>query len=159
MTEYYRTQDVLMVLPRRSIYRVRPLPAGWTVDQDPQGITLYVDRKPAAHARLCKREDFGQNRLALSFSCMDSELSGPAFEVLVSRLALAFDEVPSRYPLYVRFGSSEHVQIITASHMGFIPYLGEWNERTADDSESDWEMITEDLRRVYPNGYCPAPAI
>lgn len=150
MSKPQTTQDVLMILPRKRIHRVHDLPETWELDKEPSGISLFIDRKPAGYASWMPADDFGTVRPVISFSSTDTNQLQLIFKVLVGRLAVAFDLIPSCNPLYIRLNKSQVDLIAEASRMGFIPYFGKWKESDEDHSVSSWEEITEDLRRTYP---------
>lgn len=145
--------DILMILPRKTVRSEQPVPQGWEVDQDASGISLTIDDQPSFIASWREAGDFGMNRPAIRFQSLDGKLKPRAFEVLVSRLAKAYDQMPSRYPLYIRLHSKELPLIAAASRLGFIPYFGNWKEQSAAQSESAWNIITENLREAFPEGY------
>ncbi len=143
--------DVLMILPRKTIHHPSRLKAGWETDKDPVGLSILIDRKPAARASIEYAREFGQVRPVLRLfegAIMNQDL----FEALASRLAILYDRLPMRYPLYIRFHCDQLELIAKASRMGFVPYFGQWEEKTSDQSEKDWTKVTASLRKIYPQG-------
>lgn len=153
MNDQLRPADILMILPKRTILKAEPLENDWVLDQDPAGLSLFIHGKPAGYASWQNASDFGMHRPSVFFSCLEKGSRKLAvFEALVSRLAIAFDRIPGRYPLYIKLQSTDLDLIAKASRMGFIPYFGEWSQKTSEQSESCWKGITESLRHRYPEG-------
>lgn len=149
--ENTNSSDVLMILPRKTIHHPSALHEGWETDEDPVGLSILVDNQPAARACIENEGDFGLQRPALKVqdgAAQDQDL----FEAIVSRLAMVYDQLPMRYPLYIRFHSNQLELIAKASRMGFVPYFGQWEEKTFDQSEEDWTKVTDSLRKVFPQG-------
>lgn len=152
MTEKFRLNDILMILPRRTILKAEPLKDTWSLDKDSAGLSLYIDSVPVGYACWQSALDFGIERPAITFACSDEENKLAAFEALVSRIAIAFDQMPGRYPLYIRLHSSQLDLIAKASQMGLQPYFGRWSMMDGEESEHSWQLITDSLRQSYPNG-------
>lgn len=152
MKDPFRNTEILMILPRRTILKAEPLPETWSLDTDPAGLSLYMNGRPVGYAFWKEASDFGMKRPAIGFTCSDEAHRLDIFEALVSRLAVAFDRIPGRYPLYIRLSSQNLDLIAKAGRMGFVPYFGCWSRKTSEQSESAWEMITERLRQRYPQG-------
>lgn len=153
MTRRKNEQDVLMILPKKTIHAPAKLPDAWTLDQDPGGLSLFIDRMPVALAGFWDESDFGNSRPAIHFTCQESSLAAKIFELLVSRLSFVYERTPSRNPLYIRFSQEQTDLIAAASRMGFIPYFGEWTLSNADHSVACWQSVTERLKQRYPNGF------
>lgn len=145
-----------MILPKRTIRRLKKLPGNWEVDQDPAGVSLFIDHKSTALAYYSDEGDFGNKRPAIHFVCEEGREAGRIFELLVSRLCLGFENTPSRNPLYIRLSDEQTDLIAAASRMGFLPYFGDWKESNATQSVQSWASITESLRTCYPDGYACA---
>ncbi len=144
-------QDILMVLPKNTIHSPNEMSQDWEVDKDGAGITIYTKDRLLGHADWRNRKDFGFSRPAIDIKLIDKEQEMKVFEALVSRLASAYEMMPSRYPLYIRLPQKHTSLIAKAARMGFIPYFGEWKESTRENSENDWKRITEQLRQDFPS--------
>ncbi len=146
--------EILMILPRRTFFKASCLPGNWEVDQDPAGLSVLVDQQPAAYASWKDEDDFGTDRPAILFDVhgCDPRTKQELFEAVVSRLAIAYDQIPGKYPLYIRLSEADLDLIAQASHLGFIPYFGKWAKKTPEQSEKSWQAITDSLRTRYPQG-------
>lgn len=142
--------EVLMVLPKKTIYTAYKLAENWTCDQDSSHFTIFMAGVPIAMAYWQEADDFGMIRPAIVFDAQREDLRAELFTALMTRMALAYDEIPSKYPLYIRLFESDLELIAQASRMGFVPYFGQWKQKSADESEEDWKRITESLRQAYP---------
>ncbi|WP_304684013.1 hypothetical protein [Ileibacterium valens] len=143
-------QDILMVLPKNTIHTPNEMSQDWEIDKDSGGITIYTKNKLLGYADWRNRKDFGFSRPAINIQLLDSEQEMNVFEALISRLATAYEMMPSRYPLYIRLPQQHTSLIAQAARMGFIPYFGEWKESSKENSENDWKKITEQLRHDFP---------
>lgn len=143
-------QDILMVLPKNTIHYPSEMSRDWEIEKDGGGITIYTKDRLLGHAEWHARRDFGFERPAINIRMIDREEEMKVFESLISRIAMAYEMMPNRYPLYIRLPQKHTALIAKASRMGFIPYFGEWKEASKDQSVKDWERITEDLRREFP---------
>lgn len=99
-------------------------------------------------------DDFGMDRPTILFDVhgCDPRTKQELFEAVVSRLAIAYDQIPGKYPLYIRLSEADLDLIAQASHLGFIPYFGKWAKKTPEQSEKSWQAITDSLRTRYPQG-------
>lgn len=70
---------------------------------------------------------------------------------LITRLAMKYDQMPSRYPLYLSTQSESWGAIMLYSRLGFTPYLGEYEDHTEAQSVEDWEFVTEILKSKAKN--------
>lgn len=152
MKDQFRNTEILMILPRRTIHQAGPLMDTWMVDKDSAGLSLFIDGVPAGYADWQEASDFDMERPAIEFFYQEGSQKLDIFEALISRLAIAFDRIPGRYPLYIKLKSTELDLIAKASRMGFVPYFGCWHGKTSDQSEFSWKMITDHLRQRYPEG-------
>ncbi|MCF0245408.1 MAG: hypothetical protein HUJ55_01120 [Ileibacterium sp.] len=144
--------DVLMVLPKRIISAPAKLLDHWEMDLDSNGITIYTQNELLGHAMVVNGSEFGMERPSLKVAIHHDDDELHLFEAMISRLAVVYEQVPSRYPLYIRLSSKELRRIAKASRMGFIPYFGEWKESSRKGSEASWEEITGELRKAFPKG-------
>lgn len=142
--------EVLMVLPRRTVYSKSSLAENWIDQQDSTDFSIMLEGEKIASAKWVDANDFGMLRPAIDFSCENDELRADLFVALMTRMALVYDQTPSKYPLYMRLDEADLELIAQASRIGFVPYFGEWQQRSADESEEDWKRITEALRKAYP---------
>lgn len=140
-----KNKDVLMVLPKKTILVPSALKSMWDVDKDPQGVTIFNASRPLSHANWENSDDFGNLRPCIVLE-LPEEADMDLFDAMVSRLAVAYESLPERYPLYIRIDSSNLELIAHASRIGFVPYFGNWKEKNADESAADWETITQALR-------------
>lgn len=138
-----------MVLPKKVIRQPSALKPDWELDKDPEGITIYETKKPVGHMNWQDSDEFGMERPAITLLLSDKE-DPDLFDAMVSRLAIAYENLPERYPLYIRIPKTNLPLIAHAHRLGFIPYFGTWKESDADHSVADWEEITEALREAYP---------
>lgn len=146
-------KEVLMILPRRTIFQKSTLPENWHLKQE-EALSLYQNEVCLAKAFYSFAFDFeGLERPILIFEPYVEEEKIKAFEILASHLAIAFDQIPGRYSLYMKIKNDELSFIAKASQMGFTPYLGTWKQSSNEESEEAWNQITEALRQVYPNGF------
>lgn len=145
-------KNVLMVLPKRAIGRPSEMDPKWDLDKDSSGISVFEQENLLARAVWETEDDFGFDRPAIQMTVLNQELELDLFEALVSRLALAYESMPSRYPLYIRVPKDHLMLIAKASRMGFVPYFGEWKESSSHHSQNTWEEITHALRTMYPQG-------
>lgn len=152
MEKMNSVSEILMVLPRKTIRRTPDLPSSWEIDQDACGLSVLIDCKPAAYAMWIYANDFGTQRPSIQFDAFCQEKKLQLFEALITRLALAYDQFPCKYPLYIRLGEQELDLIAMAHRMGFVPYFGQWSQKTSRQSEETWKNITDSLRKVYPHG-------
>lgn len=134
-----------MVLPKRTIQMPSELKHSWDVDNDPDGITIFNAHQPVCHANWQDSDEFGMDRPAITLILPDEE-DLDLFDAMVSRLAIAYENLPERYPLYIRLHKTSLDLIAHASRLGFIPYFGEWKESNENHSAAVWEEITNALR-------------
>lgn len=150
MNDQNINNEVLMVLPRKTVYTASKLAENWVLNQDSAHFSISLEGSLIATAYWQEADDFGMNRPAIVFEGQSDALRADLFTALMTRMALAYDEIPSKYPLYIRLFESDLELIAQASRMGFVPYFGEWKKKTALESEEDWKRITEALRQAYP---------
>ncbi len=144
--------EILMVLPKKTIRKHAALGQGWEIDQDSCGLSVLVDQQPAAYAMWISADDFGTQRPSIRFDAFVQSNKLQLFEVLITRLAIAYDQIPGKYPLYIRLRADDLDLIAMASRMGFVPYFGSWSLKTSEESEETWKRITDSLRNAYPAG-------
>ena len=65
---------------------------------------------------------------------------------MISKCARMYDEIRSKYPLYVATQAPSYGAIALYSRLGFTPYLGEYTKHTKEKSEKDWKFVTEVLK-------------
>lgn len=90
---------------------------------------------------------FGMKRLRVHYVSVSqvAQHKGIASS-MVSRLIHMYDEMPSKYPLYLATQTNSYGAIAMYSHLGFTPYLGQWKDCSKEQSEENWEIATEILR-------------
>lgn len=145
-----KNQDILMVLPKHTIQHPSEMSRDWEVDKDGAGITIYTRDRLLGHADWREARDFGFKRPAIKLTLPSAEDEMAVFTSLVSRLVMAYEMMPSRYPLYIRLPKEHTSLIAAAARLGFVPYFGEWSESSRDQSEKTWEGITDNLRKEFP---------
>ncbi len=148
-------KNILMILPRRTILRRPSFERDFRFEVFKEGmVQAFLEEDQIGQAWWEDALDFeGIVRPVLVFTCQKKEYEFEVFEGLISHLALTFDGIPGRYPLYIKFKETNLPYIAKASRMGFIPYFGEWIESSAKESEAKWQEITEALRQAYPQGF------
>lgn len=96
---------------------------------------------------LWKGTHFGMERLRLhDVSVLPSCQHQGIAKSMIVRCARMYDEMKSRYPLYVVSQSQSYGAIALYSRLGFTPYLGEYKNHTKAQSEKDWEKVTAILK-------------
>lgn len=146
-------KDVLMILPRKTIREEFSLPSGVRDRIEDKIIILENDKGILAKGCLSQRDDFGIDRQAAVFAIYEENLDGgdllvkqQLIQCILSRLALSYEEIAGKYPLYIRLNSHDLFEIAACSRMGFIPYFGKWEESLPRQGEKTWERITKALR-------------
>lgn len=140
----------------------------WEVKETEDGFVLLENNTPTAFAKITDSTEFNMARPCLQISVtesIDDDTEQPVdwenvfwsdrlagYAALLWHAGSAFDKVPGKYPLYLVLDSDSLGRIAAASRMGLIPYFGAWKDSTADESESVWNEITENLRTAYPEG-------
>ena len=100
-----------------------------------------------ASCGLWKGYHFGMERLRLhDVSVLPSCQHQGIAKAMIVRCARMYDEMKSRYPLYVVSQSQSYGAIALYSRLGFTPYLGEYKEHTKEQSEKDWQRVTTILK-------------
>ncbi len=147
-------KDILMILPRRTILRKPNFENSFCLETPQEGkVIAFMNEAQVGQAQWQEAFDFeGIVRPALVFECTKKEYEFDLFESLISQLALDFDAIPGRYPLYIKLKETNLPYIAKASRMGFVPYFGKWVQSNAQESEATWQNITEALRKAYPQG-------
>lgn len=98
-------------------------------------------------AGLWKGDHFGMDRLRIHYVSVSEKAQHKGIaSSMVSRLIRIYDEMPSKYPLYLATQTNSYGAIAMYSHLGFTPYLGQWKSCTKEESEQNWEIATEILR-------------
>lgn len=148
-------KDVLMILPRRTIIRRPSFENSFRFETLQEGkVTAFLKEEQVGQATWEDAFDFeGIVRPVVIFECTKKEYELELFEGLISKLALDFDTIPGRYPLYIKLKETNLPHIAKASRMGFVPYFGAWIQSSAQESETTWQTITEALRQSYPQGF------
>lgn len=148
-------KDILMILPRRTIVRRLNFENSFRLESPQEGkVIAFLEEEPVGQATWQDAFDFeGILRPVLAFECQKKEYELDLFEELISKLALDFDAIPGRYPLYIKLKETDLPYIAKASRMGFVPYFGAWIQSSAQESEAAWQNITEALRQAYPQGF------
>lgn len=148
-------KDILMILPRRTIVRRPCFENSFRLERPQKGkVIAFLEEEKIGQALWEDAFDFeGLVRPILIFECAKKEYELDLFEGLISTLALDFDAIPGRYPLYIKLKETNLPYIAKASRMGFVPYFGAWLQSSAQDSEATWQNITEALRQAYPQGF------
>ncbi len=146
-------KEILMILPRRTILRM-PSSSFRFEALEKSKIKAYLEEIQVGQGCWQEAFDFeGVGRPTLIWEIRQTENELEIFEGLISHLALAFDQIPGRYPLYLKLQATNLPYIAKASRMGFIPYFGQWKQSSAQESEMIWQDITDALRKTYPNGF------
>ncbi len=100
-----------------------------------------------ASAGLWKGDHFGMDRLRIHYVSVSQKAQHKGIaSAMVSHLVCLYDEMPSKYPLYLATQTNSYGAIAMYSHLGFTPYLGEWKNCSKEESERNWEIATEILR-------------
>ena len=100
-----------------------------------------------ASAGLWKGNHFGIERLRIHYVSVNQKAQHKGIaSSMVSHLIRLYDEMPSKYPLYLATQTNSYGAIAMYAHLGFTPYLGEWKNCTKEESERNWELATEILR-------------
>ena len=148
-------KDILMILPRRTIVRSPSFENSFRLEMPQEGkVIAFLEEELVGQATWQDAFDFeGIERPMLVFECTKKEYELDLFEGLISQLALDFDAIPGRYPLYIKLKETDLPYIAKASRMGFVPYFGAWIQSSAQESEVIWQNITEALRQAYPQGF------
>ncbi|MCF0258489.1 MAG: hypothetical protein HUJ54_01390 [Erysipelotrichaceae bacterium] len=144
--------EVLMVLPKAAVSSAAKGKEHWNIEHKASTVTIYENEQPIGKARWENSMEFGMERPALYAKLYGLEDDLLIFEAMISRLALEYRQIRSRHPLYIRLKDSEISLIAKASRMGFLPYMGQWQNADSELSVKHWEAITEQLRQAYPKG-------
>lgn len=67
-------------------------------------------------------------------------------KALITRLAVKYDGMKGKYPLYLSTQPGSWAAIMLYSRLGFTPYLGAFEGHTEEQSCADWEYTTEILK-------------
>lgn len=105
------------------------------------------ERTLVASAGLWPGHHFEEERLRVHYVAVleQAQHQGIA-RAMLSKLCVHYDSIPSRYPLYLATQSQSYAAIFMYSRLGFTPYLGAYKEHTKEESEADWEFVTEILK-------------
>lgn len=140
--------EVLMVLPKNTIFAPVLLPEDYTIQEGDHLITILKNSAPVATGSLETGRHFGVDRLHILTHSHDPLL----YAAVVSRLAIQYESEPTRYPLYIAVDSEDFDLIRTLARLEFMPYLGEWSQASQEDSELQWSQITECMRNEDRHG-------
>lgn len=98
-------------------------------------------------AGLWQGNHFGQNRLRVHYVAVSESAQHQGIaSAMVSKLIAMYDQIPSKYPLYLATQTNSYGAIAMYSHLGFTPYLGAWRDCSEAQSKDNWELATEFLR-------------
>lgn len=99
-------------------------------------------------AGLWQGNHFGQNRLRVHYVAVSESAQHQGIaSAMVSKLIAMYDQIPSKYPLYLATQTNSYGAIAMYSHLGFTPYLGAWRDCSEAQSKDNWELATEILRK------------
>ena len=106
-----------------------------------------ANKKLVASCGLWQGKHFGTQRLRLhDVSVLPEYQHQGIAKSMIVHCARMYDEMKSRYPLYVVSQSQSYGAIALYSRLGFTPYLGEYTDHTKEQSEKDWEKVTAILK-------------
>ncbi len=124
------------------------------LEEDAQGFQqnfLFVQDQEGdlvGSAGLWPGHDFDGSRTRIHFVAVKEKAQHKRIaQSLLTKLCLQYEEKPSKYPLYLVTQSQSYGAIALYSRLGFVPYLGEYHDHTAQESEKDWEIVTDILRQ------------
>ncbi|MDO4466724.1 MAG: GNAT family N-acetyltransferase [Bacillota bacterium] len=103
--------------------------------------------KLVASAGLYEGDHFGMKRLRLGKLAvlLENQREGLA-TAMITKLCLAYDSVPGKYPLYVSLNAQQHEAIKVFAKLQFTPYFGFYNGHTDKQSEENWTIVTKVLK-------------
>ena len=107
-----------------------------------------ANKNLVASCGLWKGNHFGMERVRLHYvSVLEEHQHQKIGQSMIVHAARMYDAMPSKYPLYVVSQASSYGAIKLYSRLGFTPYLGVYQDHTKEQSEKDWEYITDVLRK------------
>lgn len=88
-----------------------------------------------------------EDRLRLHWVAVDPDHQRKGLaRSMITELAQMYEGRPGRYPLYLSTQSESWPAIMLYSRLGFTPYLGAYEGHTEEQSQQDWEKVTQLLR-------------
>lgn len=107
-------------------------------------VLVLKDGYVVASAGLSKDDN---NRLYLAFIGIKEEEQGNGLgQYLVSKVSYAYGTKPSRYPLYAPVNTDLYREITLLTRMHYLPFFGELNGKSEEESKQDWLDIAEMLK-------------
>lgn len=98
-------------------------------------------------AGLWPGQAFEVDRLRVHYVSVDEKAQHKGIaSSMVSKLAIHYDSIPNKYPLYLSTQSQSYAAIALYAKLGFTPYLGAYKGHTKEESEADWQFITTLLK-------------
>lgn len=140
-----KKETCMMVIVKKRIMNTLIDPVGMELDAEKKSVLVKDDQgKVIGSACLKIGQEYGMDRMKIEVDCSssDSEL----YTYLVSKMSLLYDEIPSKYPLYIVLDSTQLEQIKILARIGFTPYLGQTKEVSEEENKEIWETITNQLR-------------
>ena len=107
-------------------------------------VLVLYENKVVASSGLLKDE---KGRLYLAYIGVDENHQGKQIgSYLVTKVSYVYSTIPSKYPLYAPVSSLFLREIMLLSRMDYLPFMGELNGKSEEDSKEDWRIITEMLK-------------
>ncbi|MGM9913399.1 GNAT family N-acetyltransferase [Floccifex sp.] len=108
-------------------------------------VLVEYQHELVACASLCQDEDAC---LYLAFVAVKEAHQHKGIgRAMVSRICKQFDRMKTRYPLCAKVNTQALEEIKLLNRMGFTPFLGETKNKSEQEVEQDWNVITELLRK------------
>ena len=67
---------------------------------------------------------------------------------VITALALEYETLAGKYPLYLSTQSQSYGAIKLYSRLGFEPYMGAYEGHSQEQSQQDWQAVTDVLRQT-----------
>lgn len=113
---------------------------------------LFVENEEnelVASAGLWYGSDFNQDRLRIHYvAVLQKAQHRKIAQSMLTKLCMMYDEIPSKYPLYLATQSQSYGAIKLYSRLGFTPYLGAYNGCSEEKNKQAWQMVTDILKKT-----------
>lgn len=153
-----RSSDVIMVMPRNAFPYAPDLEDELTlVEEENIWHVLHKEEKMLSLS-LMDSDDYGMKRKAMYADWSEAgkqaslENRQKMLEAALAAAGAFYRQTPGKYPLYIRLSAQNLEMIAMLSRLKLIPYFGQWSQASQEQSEADWQLITEALRAASEAG-------
>lgn len=153
-----RNSDVIMVMPRNAFPYTPVMEDELALEAEENIWYVLNNSEKMLSLSLMDADDYGMKRKALHADWSEAgkqaslDKRQKMLEAALAAAGAFYRQTPGKYPLYIRLSAQDLDMIAMLSRLKLIPYFGQWSHASQEQSEADWQVITEALRAASEAG-------